>query len=223
MKPTQANNDRSDEVVRHALDGTAMLFVGSGLGFLAKASSGERLPNGRDLANLLHAEMGIDVGRHNLQRISQYAFNKLGPDRLLSMLRERLKVSQVDERLKELYRAPWQRIYTTNYDDAIEVSRRGESIVSSFTLRDSPMSAPRGAVVHLNGFIDSITPDSFAKDAVLTDISYSVNEFQDSDWSRQFLIDIRTSRSILFVGYGNYILDVGTAWWDRKRDRAAFH
>ena len=205
---TEPSEHRSTQALRHALDGTAMLFVGSGVGFLAKALSDEKLPNGRALANLLHKEFGIDEGRHSLQRISQFALGKLGPDRLLALLRDRLKVVEVDDRLQTLYRLPWLRIYTTNYDDAIEYSRRGHCLVSSFNLADDPSTAPQGAVVHLNGYIDSIKPDSFNKDAVLTDISYSVNEFQDSDWSHRFLVDIRTSRSIIFVGYSMADLDI---------------
>lgn len=186
MHLKDASDYRADEAIRHALDGTAMLFVGSGVGFLARAANGAKLPNGKTLADIIHAKVSIELGRHNLQRISQYAFKKLGPDRLLSLLKENLKAVEVDDRLREIYNAKWQRIYTTNYDDAVEISRRGGSVVASFTLRDNPSAAPLGAIVHLNGFIDAIKPDSFDSDAVLTDISYSVNEFGDSEWARQF-------------------------------------
>ncbi len=208
MPAHDANDHRADEAIRHALDGTAMLFVGSGVGFLASTSTGDALPSGKGLANDLHTAVGIELGRHNLQRISQYAVSKLGTDGVLRILRERLKVAKVDLRLQEIYRASWQRIYTTNYDDAIEFSRRGNGLVSSFTLDDDPTSAPSSAIVHLNGFIDSIKPNSFDSDAVLTDISYSINEFRDSDWARQFLIDVRTSRSIVFLGYSMADLDI---------------
>lgn len=208
MQVQTADDSRSDEALRHVLDGTAMLFVGSGVGFLSKTADGEKLPTGKALADLLHTEVKIEPGRHSLQRISQHVFRKLGADRLLSVLRQRLKVLEVDPRLKAIYNAPWQRIYTTNYDDAIELSRRGSSLVSSFTLQDDPMRAPRGAIVHLNGFIDAIVPASFDQDAILTDTSYSINEFQESSWARQFLIDVRTSRSIVFLGYSMSDLDI---------------
>lgn len=208
MRAAAFHDRRPDEAMRHALDGTAMLFVGSGVGFLSRTASDDTLPNGRGLADILHTKLGIEPGRHSLQRISQHAVSKLGIDDVLAVLRHRLKVSSVDERLQRLYNAPWQRIYTTNYDDAIEVSRRGTSIASSFTLRDDPMTAPQGAIVHLNGFIDAIRPGSLDADAVLTDVSYSINEFQDSEWARQFLIDIRTSRSVIFVGYSMSDLDI---------------
>lgn len=110
--------------------------------------------------------------------------------------------------MQSIYRAPWQRIYTTNYDDAIELSRRGEAIVSAFTLSDDPISAPPGAICHLNGYIGSINPSSFDEDAVLTDTSYSINEFSNSPWARQFLVDVRTSRSIIFLGYSMSDLDI---------------
>jgi hypothetical protein len=208
MQFHKADGHRSDEAIRHALDGTAMLFVGSGVGFLSRTADGAALPSGKALADLLHSEVNIDPGRHSLQRISQHAFQKLGPDYILSLLKKRLKVAEVDDRLKTIYNAPWQRIYTTNYDDAIEIARRGISIVSSFTLNDDPMKAPRGAIAHLNGFIDAISPVSFEQDAVLTDTSYSISDFQDSAWARQFLVDIRTSRSIVFVGYSMSDLDI---------------
>jgi|GEM_PF-4167987 hypothetical protein len=208
MQSEHVDEHRSDEALRHALDGTAMLFVGSGVGFLAKTTEGSKLPNGKALSDLLHAEVQVELGRHSLQRISQYALRKLGPDHLFALLQKHLKVAEVDPRLKTIYNAPWQRIYTTNYDDAIEVARRGNNITSSFTLNDDPMTAPRGAVAHLNGFIDAIKPSSFDQDAVLTDTSYSINDFQDSAWARQFLVDVRTSRSIIFVGYSMSDLDI---------------
>lgn len=208
MLVQKPEDQRSEEALRHVLDGTAMLFVGSGVGFLAKAADGEKLPNGRQLADLLHQKIGITPGKHSLQRIAQHAVRKLGPDSIVELLRARLKAAVVDDRLKAIYNAPWQRIYTTNYDDAIELSRRGTSVVSSFTLSDDPMKAPRGAVAHLNGYIDAIKPSSFDYDAVLTDTSYSISEFQDSAWARQFLVDIRTSRSIVFLGYSMSDLDI---------------
>jgi hypothetical protein len=208
MTTGASRDDRSIEAIRHALDGTAMLFVGSGVGFLAKDAAGDALPDGRKLSSLLHNAVGIESGRHTLQRISQYAFDKLGADNFLSILKSKLKSSNIDDRLKLLYNTKWQRIYTTNYDDVIENSRRGVSLVSSFTLQDSPETAPNGAIVHLNGYIDALKPDKFNKDAILTDVSYSINEFQDSDWARQFLVDIRTSRSIIFVGYNMSDLDI---------------
>lgn len=208
MANQNADEHRADEALRHVLDGTAMLFVGSGVGFLSKSVDGSTLPNGKTLADLLHAEVNIEPGRYSLQRIAQHAVKKLGPDHIIDFLRKRLKVSEVDTRLRRIYNAPWQRIYTTNYDDAIEFSRRGTSVVSSFTLSDNPMSAPQGAVAHLNGFIDAIKSTSFDQDVILTDTSYSINEFRDSAWARQFLIDVRTSRSIVFLGYSMADLDI---------------
>jgi len=205
---TDAIEVRANEAIRHALDGTAMLFVGSGVGFLARTADGTSLPNGRALADLLHEEVGMEVGRHNLQRISQYALKKIGADRLISLLKSKLNSVEIDNRLQEVYRMPWQRIYTTNYDDVIEKSRQNYAVVSPFTLSDDPMRAPKGAIVHLNGYIDRIKPDTFDRDAVLTDVSYSINEFQGSEWAKQFLVDIRTSRSIIFIGYSMADLDI---------------
>lgn len=185
-----------------------MLFVGSGVGFLSKTADQNTLPNGKALADILHREVDIPPGRHSLQRIAQHAIKKLGPDHILALLKRTLSVNEVDPRLQSIYRAPWQRIYTTNYDDAIELSRRGEVVVSAFTLSDDPMSAPQGAICHLNGYIGSIRPASFDEDAVLTDTSYSINEFSNSPWARQFLVDIRTSRSIVFLGYSMSDLDI---------------
>lgn len=185
-----------------------MLFVGSGVGFLSRTADQNTLPNGKALADILHREVDIPPGRHNLQRIAQHALKKLGPDHVLALLKKTLSVNEVDPRLQSIYRAPWQRIYTTNYDDAIEFSRRGQSTVSPFTLNDDPMSAPQGAICHLNGYIGSINPSSFDEDAVLTDTSYSINEFSNSAWAKQFLVDIRTSRSIIFLGYSMSDLDI---------------
>lgn len=200
--------EKSAEAIRHALDGTAMIFVGSGVGYLSKNKLGDNLPSGRTLSDLLHTAVGIPVGKYNLGRISQHAQKKLGRENLIGILSERLTATEINERLSELYNLPWLRIYTTNYDNVIESSRKQYSTVSSFNLADDPIRAPIGAIVHLNGKIDNVRPDQFDKDIILTDLSYSINEFRDSHWAKQFLVDIRTSRSIIFVGYSMYDLDI---------------
>lgn len=82
------DDNRSDEALRHVLDGTAMLFVGSGVGFLSRTADKSTLPNGKELADILHREVDISPGRHSLQRIAQHALKKLGPDHILALLKK---------------------------------------------------------------------------------------------------------------------------------------
>lgn len=103
---------------------------------------------------------------------------------------------------------PWKRIYTTNYDNAPEVSRAGRRAISSVTLDDAQNSAINGSIVHLNGFVKRVSVSNINNDLVLTDSSYAASRLVDTGWLSFFEHDIRNSRAIIFAGYSLYDLEI---------------
>jgi SIR2-like domain len=202
------NPDAFTGVARSVLDGSAMLFVGAGLSFLTKNAAGDSLPNGDQLKAYLHSETGTKKS-YPLEKISNYYVRKFGPAKLYDYLTQQLSVASVDKRLTELYKLPWRRIYTTNYDDAIEIARKSSRDSATFTLSESAKSIPDGAVVHINGFIERVSPQSISDDLKLTDYSYATSNFvANKEWSQFFLNDLRVSRAIIFAGYSLADLDI---------------
>lgn len=195
-------------MLKAALDGAGLLFVGAGVGFLSTNRDGDPLPDADRLVSLLCERAEFTNKKFGLPHVSQLAARKLGRPAFLKYLSQLLEVKQVDDRLSNLYNLPWMRIYTTNYDNSIEVARRGTSVVSSLSLSDDPSTAGEGSIIHLNGSMESVSAEKLDEDLKLTDLSYVISDFLESDWAKQFRIDLRTCRSIVFVGYSLSDLDI---------------
>src|SRR5688572_29067876 len=108
-----------------AADGDAILFVGAGIGFLIEGPNGT-LPDGAKLSNRILGR-GDDEPAQLLDKAVGYAIRKgPGVEHVYKILVENLTVKSVDSGLADLFALPWRRIYTTNYDNAIEHSRSGK-------------------------------------------------------------------------------------------------
>jgi len=196
-----------DTPLRHVLDGSACLFVGAGVSFLSQDAHGDALPNGDALKRELEKQMNINAANHTLDQIANYYVRKQGPAKLFDFLKSRLTVSKIDERLKAFYRRDWKRVYTTNYDNAVEVSRDGLR-VSTYTLIDEPSQVPDSSIIHINGYILRVAVTTIEEDIRLTDYSYATSELAKSAWAQVFRTDLRVSRSIIFIGYSLADLDI---------------
>lgn len=197
-----------NDVFKNILDGSSMLFVGAGISFLSKNSSGASLPNGAELSALLHSELGLQLGAYSLDKVSSYFKHKKGAPLLVEKLKEHLLVSHVSPSLTEFYQNDWQRIYTTNYDDAIEFSRKGGRQPAPLVLDDEPSKASLGVSIHLNGYIHKIEGYNLDDKALLTDRSYAEDNLRKSGWLNFLLGDMRACRSIVFLGYSLADLDI---------------
>jgi hypothetical protein len=188
-----------------------MLFVGAGLSFLSKNRDGEQIPDGKALVDLL-LEQPIGTGSpHTLERVAGYVVRNKGTNFTYDLIKNCLTVTQVDEKLPILYDIPWRRIYTTNYDNAIEMSLAGRRPVSSLTLNDEQARVSTGAIIHINGFINEVSPATLQANLTLTDYAYATSRLQDSEWFRFFLKDLSAARAIFFVGYSLSDLDIQRA------------
>lgn len=200
-----------NDAVRIALDGDAMLFTGAGLSFLSKTADGSKLPSGDQLKDIL-LEQPLGKGSpHPLDRVAGHAVRQHGVEWVFDQLKSSLTVTEVDPRLAELYRLPWRRIYTTNYDNAAEFSRKDAFSPSSLTLDDQVTRSKPGSVIHLNGAIAAVSPANIQAGLALTDISYATSRLVDSEWFKLFIRDLKTARVIIFAGYSLYDLDIARA------------
>lgn len=200
-----------EDALRCALDGDAILFVGAGLSFLATNQLGNRLPDAATLIDVLLEQAPGTGSRHTLDRVSGHVLKKKGVDWVYDTLRQSLLVEKVDSKLVKLYNAPWRRIYTTNYDNAIEFSRKGVSKISTLTLDDEVSAASPSSIIHLNGFIGRTSPSNIQSGLVLSDRSYVTSRLTESEWYKFFLRDIKAARAIIFVGYSLSDLDIQRA------------
>ncbi|MBK7000010.1 MAG: SIR2 family protein [Rhodoferax sp.] len=168
---------------------------------------------GRDLARRLYRECGLDTPPDDdLSFASQKYRKKNGNDNNLIALLERLyTASEVSNSHKRMPEINWSFVYTTNYDNVLEYAyQQGRKklvpVTSEKDGRDYVMK--RNVCVHLNGYIDDLTPTTLNNSFKLTNASYLTESFLASNWAFMFRRAIETARAVFFVGYSMYDLDI---------------
>lgn len=199
-----------DQLIKHALNGNVVLFVGAGFSCSATNVIGLPLKTGSQLSTHLGNKCGLSEPTR-LEYVADLYIAKHGVTHLIELLNEEFQVSEIAAEHFVYGRIPWKRVYTTNYDNTIELAYRtnNETIVP-ITLADNirRVSEPTSQCVHINGFIDSLTEETLLSTFKLTDSSYSTSAFSDSPWSSQFHHDISAASAVLFAGYSAYDLDI---------------
>ena len=176
MEPPE--NERLREAIRHALNGEALLFLGAGASRSASGPKGVPLPIGQELSNRLAEECSLPP-IYDLRSITEYFIEQRSETALINALRRHLKVANITNDLEIIASIPWTRIWTANYDDAIEKGLDANATNYLTITTAAEVANARGnrlLVVHINGALtrlkQSITPDF-----VLTSESYATNAF----------------------------------------------
>lgn len=200
-----------EEAIRHALDGNAILFTGAGFSWGAKNQNEQKIPAGAALAESLLDEVGHKKSQVPLDKASTAYLRRKNPKDLVEYLVPRFTASSVTESHRVVARVPFRRVYTTNYDDVLEMARREVRLpYASFEAVDSPREVVerKGLILHINGSISNLTENKLHKSFKLTSGSYAAESFENTDWAFHFRQDIRSAKAIIFIGYSMYDLDI---------------
>ena len=200
----------SESVVRTALDGEAVLFVGSGFSRTATNVRGEKLKTASGLTALMCEELGLNE-KPELSAAAEMFADERSNAALVTLLHEQFQVRDIADEHYLFGRVPWRRVYTTNYDDVIELSYRAANrAIISLTPADdvSYVSSGQAQCVHINGYIGTLTEERLFADFKLTDTSYATAAFATSQWAQQMRHDLSVARVVVFVGYSLHDLDI---------------
>ena len=106
---------------------------------------------------------------------------------------------------------PWNRIYTTNYDDSVEFAYAivGKNAPSYNYDDTKPRRLAAGSVIHLHGVIRKTTEDNVLQQLVLNESSYARQHFERSEWYDDFIRDLRFCSSCYFIGSSGFRVDEG--------------
>lgn len=218
-----------NDAIKHAINGNAMLFVGSGFSVGATSLEGNEFLTGKQLARRLYQECGLTPPDDDLYYAAQRYRKKFDDDSLVVLLQNLFTTKTVSDNQKRFSEISWKGIFTTNYDDVLEVafnSAPKPKKIKPITIdKDTNLYTSRtNCCVHINGYIDELTRDSFNKSFKLTNASYLTEEFSKSNWSFIFRKALESSRSIIFVGYSMYDLDIGRILYADKelKDKTIF-
>ena len=182
---------------------SSILFLGSGFSLNAKNIANKSPPNGRELRRHFIQQLKLPADtEYDLQILSE-EFAEDDPEKLRDHLYSIFRLTKLSADQTAVLNEPWQRIYTTNYDDAAELNRlNNKATPNAFDVSEPiPNKLPHGAVVHLHGSIRLITAENVMKSLVLGESSYVNQYVVHSPWYEQFQRDLAYASALYVVGY----------------------
>jgi hypothetical protein len=194
--------------LRNTKNGNAILFCGAG--FTADClnhACNEEIGTGGQLLDLFNSrllQLSEPSGYRDLKNAADKLEAKIGEHGMLSLLTETYKLRNVSADLVSILQFPWQRIYTTNYDNGAELGliRAGKRFSSLSSADPARGTTALLDVVHLHGFVDHWTIRNFKKSCILGASSYhSLDGVKD--WLATFRDDIDRAEAVVFVGYNS--------------------
>lgn len=206
------------EAIRHILNGEAVLFLGAGFSRDAKNVLDKYMKDANGLSLELCAEMGI-ADNADLGAVSDYYLSDKNDaeyskraQKIIQKLQNNFTCKEVSEAQVTISCNKWIRIYTTNYDDVVEVasSRYAEHERTPMTMKDTVEDITNSnCVVHLNGYIRNLDKSRLEDEFKLTTRSYLIDDFNKSAISGLFYRDLREARAVVFIGTSlRYDLDI---------------
>lgn len=203
------------KALRIALDGRALLFLGSGFSYGSQNSSGKTPCTGKELARHLAVLCGYDDESIPLEDVSGEYIRMYGESALIDYLLNEYTLKSVSADHICIMELPWLRVYTTNYDLCAETAYQQanpgkDRPLLPVTLSDNPqLSMNKPTCVHLNGCITRLNAETLFSEFRLTDTSYVASSLEDKPWFRQFVQDIQVAQAIIVVGYSmSFDLDI---------------
>ncbi len=209
--------NKLETIASEILNGNCMLFLGSGFSLGATNTLDSDLPSSDALANILDAETEYD-SEGDLEEAAEKYEEKFGQEKLSQKLHDTFTVKTTSEEQEIICRNKWRRIYTTNYDNIVElITTKDGNKYLPVSLSSNPQDYldKRKIVVHLNGSIYNIRDGIRSSEFKLTSTSYLTNSFLNSSWAKLFQFDIKDSDYIIFIGFSlKHDLDIKRILWE---------
>ncbi len=203
-----------EDIREKILTGKAILFCGAGFSISTINIEDKNPPLASQLSKEI-SNLGKFKESDNLKYTSDRYINENKDDlsELVQLLKNRFSIKKTPQEHINIMSYPWRRIYTTNYDDAIEVAAKSASIhLDSICIDDSSKDffKRNDLCVHINGFINGLTEEKLRNDYLkLSKSSYfSTNSFEKSNWYHLFKKDLQNASLILFIGYSLYDCEI---------------
>jgi hypothetical protein len=191
--------------------GRAILFTGAGFSCECRNVNNEHPPLSKELANMIGQLGGFDAEGDLMYAADYYLKGKTKSD-LLRLLKNCFTIKAVNRSHELISSLNWRRIYTTNYDNAIEfaAAQAGKALTPK-NCDDNPRYCfrERDQVVHINGIAIRATEEYFDNQIRLSQSSYdSPESFAKSPWYYYFKQDLESCSAIVFAGYSLYDIDI---------------
>lgn len=186
-----------------ARNGGGILFCGAGFSAdCLNFKPDETLGTGAQLLDLFNAELHQNPPYRDLQNAADELWNKIADNGMMTLLRERFTVSNVTSDMADLLRYPWQAVYTTNYDNALEnAAQAAHKQAEPLNNTDDPSTAAQNLpIIHLHGYVQKWDIKNIRESCVLGAESYS-KLTHVKKWLNRFRRDIDQAQIVVFVGF----------------------
>ncbi|WP_320008439.1 SIR2 family protein [Maridesulfovibrio sp.] len=199
------------KAINMALDNKSLLFLGAGYSLGATAINGKNLLTAPQLAEKLCELAHITKTTNLMDAADDYIDEVADIDQVIETLSKYLKAKKVEPYHQKIAQIPWRCVFTTNYDNVYELACLNESKNYKIaTMSDSiqAIGAKENLVVHLNGMIERLDRNTIQTEFKLSNSSYLTSEFINSLWYEKFIREAEISKSIFFIGYSLYDIDI---------------
>lgn len=203
-----------EQAIKYALDGDAVLFLGSGASLGAINIRDEEMISASELSQKIYPNCEDVQQAVDLFLTTKNEDNTIDKkSELISMLKDEFTCKSITKQQESIAEVPWKRIYTTNYDNMIELaySKASKQILSVETTDNvkKKLSKKELICVHINGYIKHLDVETFNSSFKLSEVSYNTESFSNNAWKQLFIEDIRTYSTVIFVGFSmKYDLDI---------------
>lgn len=181
---------------------SALLFLGSGFSSEATNILNTNPPVGSGLAKEFERQLGVQPGELDLKVLAN-EMNFRTDKSLYQTLYNLFTISKLSPSQIEILSRKWLRIFTTNYDDAIEFAYQKNGVrCQSYNFDDPiPRRIQTGSIIHVHGMIRRATEDNVLNQLVLDQNSYIRQHFERSPWYSELDRALDHCSACFFVGY----------------------
>jgi hypothetical protein len=196
----------SDEFHRRldlARNGGGLLFCGAGFSADCLTFTPDTiLGTGAQLLDIFNRELRQKPRYSSLQNAADALQEKIGHNGMMNLLKDRFTVSAVTSEMSDLLKYPWQTIYTTNYDNALEIAAQSAARQThSLNNTDDPRTDFKHVpIIHLHGYINKWDIQNFEESCILGAESY-LKLTHVNRWLDRFRRDIDQAQIVAFVGF----------------------
>lgn len=218
--------DHLIERLNRARSGGGILFCGAG--FSADCLSfkpEETLGTSAQLLNIFNERLKQNPPFGRLQNAADAAWDRLGDNGMETLLKDRFTVAEVTTDMTGVLRYPWQAIYTTNYDNALEIAAQAAGkAADGLNNTDNPKTETNALpIIHLHGYIKKWDINNIRESCVLGAESY-LKLGMVKRWLERFRHDVDMAQAVVFVGFNAADFHLNHAIFDLTglREKAFF-
>lgn len=189
-----------------ARNGSAILFCGAGLtADCLNFDDSEAVGVTTQLLAILNQALndaGQPSGFRDIKNAAKRAKTTLGASAVMQLLQQRFNISKISASITDIVRYPWAGVYTTNYDNGIELAfqhagKKFASIDNTEFPKDEYVGTP---IIHLHGNAASWSAENFEQSCILDADSYHHLSGVRS-WLSRLRYDIDRADAVIFVGF----------------------